>query len=68
MNFDSLKLSRLAFTVVNHAAHVSRGDGRKKNEPQMNSQFVVFSVEDTVLRLIRLFFFLLSNFSVSSDL
>lgn len=51
MQFDSLKLSRLAFAVVNHAAHVSRGDDGKKNEPQMSSRLVDFSLQDTMLPL-----------------
>lgn len=51
MQFDSLKLSRLAFAVVNHAAHVSRGDDGKKNEPQMSSRLVDLSLQDTILPL-----------------
>lgn len=66
MQFDSLKLSRLAFAVVNHAAHVSRGDDGKKNEPQMSSRLVDFSLEDTMLPLFRFLCLLFS--SVSSDL
>lgn len=51
VQFDSLKLSRLAFAVVNHAAHVSRGDDGKKNEPQMSSRLVDLSLQDTILPL-----------------
>lgn len=62
MHFDSLKLGRLTFTAVSHAAHVSRGDDREKNEPQMSSRLVDFSLEDTMLPLFRFLCLLFSEY------